>query len=182
MPKISFVSAALSHLEMFCPHLPSEPERSGNYMFHFNGTMYDVTAETLTAIREQFHNWGPQYSSVIRLTEHVDVPATVAETVAATVTEPAPIVPEVVPEVVTEATEPAAVPELTELELEEVQVAVNLLDGKTIAQATPILEATAADESKSLLWRQTYAEYASTEEKLPKGLRTIAADLYCAMI
>jgi hypothetical protein len=98
MPKISFVSAALSHLEMFCPHLPSEPERSGNYMFHFNGTMYDVTAETLAAIREQFHNWGPQYSSVIRLTEHVDVPATVSEPVAATVTEPAPIVPEVVTE------------------------------------------------------------------------------------
>jgi len=182
MPRISFASAALSHLEMFCPHLPSEPARSGNYMFHFNGTMYDVTAETLAAIREQFQNWGPQYSSVIRLTEHTDVPVTVAETVA-------PIVPEVVtepesivPEVVAETTEPAAIPELTELELEEIQVAVNLLDNKTIAQATPILEATAADESKSLLWRQTYAEYASTEEKLPKGLRTIAADLYCAMI
>ena len=178
MPRISFASAALSHLEMFCPHLPSEPARSGNYMFHFNGTMYDVTAETLAAIREQFQNWGPQYSSVIRLTEHADVPATVAPIVPEVVTDPASIVPEVV----AETTEPAAIPELTELELEEIQVAVNLLDNKTIAHATPILEATAADESKSPLWRQTYAEYASTEEKLPKGLRAIAADLYIAMI
>lgn len=178
MSRISFASAALSHLEMFCPHLPSEPARSGNYMFHFNGTIYDVTAETLAAIREQFNNWGPQYSSVIRLTEHDDVPATAAPIVPGLVADPEPIVPEVAEE----TTEPAAIPELTELELEEIQVAVNLLDNKTIAQATPILEATAADESKSLLWRQTYAEYASTEEKLPKGLRTIAADLYCAMI
>jgi hypothetical protein len=154
-------------------------------MFHFNGTMYDVTPETLAAIHEQFTNWGPQYSSVIRLTEHADVPAPVAEAVTETTT------PAIVPEVATETAaaptegEPEVIAEpagLTELEIEEIQVAVNLLDNKTIAEATPILKATAADESKSPLWRQTYAEYASTEDKLPKGLRAIASDIYMEMI
>ena len=188
MPRISFTSVVMPHMEMFCPHLPSEPDRSGNYMFHFNGTMYDVTPETLAAIHEQFTNWGPQYSSVIRLTEHADVPAPVVEAVTETTT-PA-IVPEVVTDAAAETTaptegEPEVVTEpagLTELEIEEIQVAVNLLDNKTIAEATPILKATAADESKSPLWRQTYAEYASTEEKLPKGLRAIASDIYMEMI
>lgn len=164
---------------MFCQHLPSEPDRSGNYMFHLDGTQYDVTPETLVGIHQQLVNWGPKFSDLIRITEHGAVVVPEVESIAEVVTDPVPETPvttESEPEVVTEATA------LTELEFEEIQVAVNLLDNKTIAQATPILEATFADESKSPLWRQTYVEYASTEEKLPKGLRTAASDLYMASI
>lgn len=149
-------------------------------MFYCNGTQYDVTPETLEGIHQQLVNWGPKFSDLIRITEHgaVVIPDAEVATIEV-VTDPE------IETIEPKESEGEAVTtqiELTELELEEIQVAVNLLDNKTIAQATPILEATAADESKSALWRQTYVEYASTEEKLPKGLRQIASDLYLASI
>lgn len=175
MPRISFASPVLQHIEFLCPHIPADPKQSGNFMFHFDGRAYDVSDATLAAIHEQLDTWGEKYSSLIRLNVLGESPVAIPPEVQAAIVETPPAE-------TTVSTEPAEPTELTELELEEIQVAVNLLDNKTIADATPILKATAADKSKSALWRQTYVEYASTEEKLPKGLRAIASDLYCEMI
>jgi phage tail protein X len=173
---ISFASTVLPHMEIYCPNLPSEPDRAGNYMFYFNGTLYDVTEATLTAIHDQLTAWGPKFSELIRLTVHG--PQVVPPTVEPIVPPTGETIPPPVPAGQPESTDSG----LTEIELEEIQAAVLKLDNKSIAKATPILEEQAADETKSLLWRQTYAEYASTEEKLPQGLRDKAADLYLELM
>lgn len=169
--RISLASREYEKMDFFCPQLPSDPSNSGNFQFRLDGSIYDVTEATIAEIEKQLANWLPHISRAIRLTKYTDdavVDAPVVEV-------PAEVVAEVIP--------PAApVETLSDGEYDEIAKAVELLDDKTIAEAQPILEAQAADESKSLLWRRTYLEEVSTDSDLQKTLNQVAANLLEALV
>lgn len=158
MTLISLSSPELASIDFFCKELPNDPSRSGNFTFLFDGSQYDVTEATLQGFYEQLAAWGTKYSSTIRINRH-DVPVAPVEPVA-----------EVTPPVVVEGG-------LSDEDVRSIAEAVTLLDDKTIAKTTPIMEAQAMDESKPVEWRKAYLETVITDERLQKTLREQAAEL-----
>ncbi len=159
MTLISFSSPELASIDFYCKELPNDPSRSGNFTFVFDGSQYDVTEATLQGFYEQLASWGTKYSSTIRINRH-DVAAVAPAAESA-------------PEVVVPPVEGGLSPE----DVQSIAEAVTQLDDKTIAKATPILEAQAMDESKPVEWRKAYLETVITDERLQKTLREQAVEL-----
>lgn len=184
MPTVTLNSQKFPGLGFFCPQLPNEPERSGTHQFHV-GRSYQVTDETLARIQKDLANFPYEVKNFVSLTVLPDVPVAVGVDAPLPPPKsedgqpPVPPTEQTNPDPAALVTNPG-VEQLTELTAEDqelIQVEVNKLLGRTIAEAVPMVTATGGNPDMPLLLRQAYLQEVMTNPELYKGVQKAAEEL-----
>lgn len=137
------------------------------------GHAYEVTDEQLSSIQQQLAGFDPGVKADIRLAVSGFSSAQPAVAIA-NPPSPPPSNEEELP-----STDPSTedLVELTDEDIDLIGIEVGKLKGKTIAEAEPILIATAQNLDLPKLLRSTYLEEVIADAELQKGLKEIAARL-----
>jgi hypothetical protein len=163
MPQAILTSNKFPGISLFCPDAPDTLQpQPGSYMF-FASVPRAVTKATQGAIENQLYNFPPEVKAHINITFSADVEEVID-----------PVVEE---EVIEESTTVEEVITLTDEDMDLIQIEISKLQGKSAADAEPILIATGGNEELPKALRIKYLQMVVIESGLPKALKAVARKL-----
>lgn len=178
MPSVTFTSEKFPGISLILPEVPgAKPPAPGSYYFSV-GNAYEVSAACVPAIEEQLAGAPENVRNYIKVS--VDSGVSVASTVAiAAPPPPPPAAPPVVDSPGEETDEPPVVEdvELSDDDLDLVQVEIGKIVGKRIAEAEPVLIATGGNPELPKSLRQFYLQEVIKHPEIQKGLKETAQAL-----
>lgn len=174
MPSVTFTSDKFPGISLILPEVPGvKPPAPGSYYFSV-GNAYEVSAACVPAIEEQLAGAPENVRNYIKVS--VDSGVSVAATVA--IADPPPPAPVVEP-IGEETIEPPVAEdvELSDDDLDLVQIEISKIVGKKIAEAEPVLIATGGAPELPKNLRQFYLQEVIKHPEIQKGLKETAQAL-----
>jgi len=167
MPQVEFSSKRFPGISLLCPQIPTAPELSGTFQFTV-GHSYEVTDETLASLVQQMERLPTFFKDDIQMS---GAPAIAGAPTVVTPSAPPAALDEVGDAPVADITD------LTDEDLELVEIEVGKLLGKTVKEAEPILVATGGSPHLPRTLRVLYLEEVQKHADIQKALKDTAAKL-----
>jgi len=175
MPKVTITSKHYPGISLVVPELPGvEPPTSGSHFFA-SGVAYDCTDATIAAIRKLFAGFEERVSSKYS----IQVSGAEVSAIAVAVSDPVPAPTKSAESAGSDET-PTVIEDVAELsdeDLDLIDVEISKIDGMSIKEAEPILIATGGNTELPRLLRKTYLEMVIEHPSIQKKLKDVASKL-----